>query len=50
MRAAFTTAREHYGALSALLQDNISGMKEIQVFSGETREKRRERGQAPRHT
>jgi ATP-binding cassette, subfamily B, bacterial len=50
MHAAFTTAREHYGALSALLQDNLSGMKEIQVFSGETREKRRVRGQAQRHT
>jgi ABC-type multidrug transport system fused ATPase/permease subunit len=50
MHAAFTTAREHHGALSALLQDNLSGMKEIQVFSGETREKRRVRGQAQRHT
>ena len=34
MHTAFTTAREHYGALSALLQDNLFGMKEIQVFSG----------------
>ena len=50
MHEAFTRAREHYGALSALLQDNLSGMKEIQVFSGETREKRRVRGQAQRHT
>jgi ATP-binding cassette, subfamily B, bacterial len=50
MHEAFTRAREHYGALSALLQDNISGMKEIQVFSGEAREKRRVRGQAQRHT
>src|SRR5215217_579179 len=50
MHEAFTRAREHYGALSALLQDNLSGMKEIQVFSGETREKRRVRGQAHRHT
>ena len=50
MHAAFITARKHYGALSALLQDNLSGMKEIQVFSGEAREKRRVRGQAQRHT
>jgi ATP-binding cassette, subfamily B, bacterial len=50
MHQAFTRAREHYGALSALLQDNLSGMKEIQVFSGEAREKRRVRGQAQRHT
>jgi ATP-binding cassette, subfamily B, bacterial len=50
MHGAFTRAREHYGALSALLQDNLSGMKEIQVFSGEAREKRRVRGQAQRHT
>jgi ATP-binding cassette subfamily B protein len=50
MHKAFIRAREHYGALSALLQDNLSGMKEIQVFSGEAREKRRVRGQAQRHT
>ena len=50
MREAFSRAREHYGALSALLQDNLSGMKEIQVFSGEARQKRRVRGQAQRHT
>jgi ATP-binding cassette subfamily B protein len=50
MHEAFTRAREHYGALCALLQDNLSGMKEIQVFSGEAREKRRVRGQAQRHT
>ena len=50
MHEAFAHAREHYGALSALLQDNLSGMKEIQVFSGEAREKRRVRGQAQRHT
>jgi ATP-binding cassette subfamily B protein len=50
MHKAFIRAREHYGALSALLQDNLSGMKEIQVFSGEAREKRRVRGQAHRHT
>jgi ATP-binding cassette subfamily B protein len=50
MHEAFTRAREHYGALSALLQDNISGMKEIQVFSREARERRRVRGQAQRHT
>jgi len=50
MHEAFTRAREHYGALSALLQDNLSGMKEIQIFSGEAREKRRVRGQAQRHT
>jgi ABC-type multidrug transport system fused ATPase/permease subunit len=50
MHEAFTRAREHYGALSALLQDNLSGMKEIQVFSGEAREKRRVRGQVQRHT
>jgi ATP-binding cassette, subfamily B, bacterial len=50
MHRAFIRAREHYGALSALLQDNLSGMKEIQVFSGEAREKRRVRGQAHRHT
>src|SRR5215218_7992338 len=50
MHEAFTRAREHYGALSAMLQDNLSGMKEIQVFSGEAREKRRVRGQAQRHT
>jgi ATP-binding cassette subfamily B protein len=50
MHEAFTRAREHYGALSALLQDNLSGMKEIQVFSGEAREKRRVRSQAQRHT
>src|SRR5918998_709207 len=36
--------------LGDLLQDNLSGMKEIQVFSRETREKRRVRGQAQRHT
>ena len=50
MHEAFTRAREHYGTLSALLQDNLSGMKEIQVFSGEVREKWRVRGQAQRHT
>ncbi len=50
MHEAFARAREHYGALSALLQDNLSGMKEIQVFSGEARENRRVRGQAQRHT
>ena len=50
MHEAFTRAREHYGVLCAMLQDNLSGMKEIQVFSGETREKRRVRGQAQRHT
>jgi ATP-binding cassette, subfamily B, bacterial len=50
MHEAFSRAREHYGALSALLQDNLSGMKEIQVFSGEARQKRRVRGQAQRHT
>ena len=50
MHEAFTRAREHYGALNALLQDNLSGMKEIQVFSGEAREKRRVQGQAQRHT
>ena len=50
MHEAFIRAREHYGALGALLQDNLSGMKEIQVFSGEAREKRRVRGQAQRHT
>jgi ATP-binding cassette, subfamily B, bacterial len=50
MHEAFIRARERYGALGALLQDNLSGMKEIQVFSGEAREKRRVRGQAQRHT
>ncbi len=50
MHEAFRRAREHYGILSALLQDNLSGMKEIQVFSGEAREKRRVRGHAQRHT
>src|SRR5215208_4443302 len=50
MHEAFTRAREHYGALSALLQDNLSGMKEIQVFSNEVRENRRVRSQAQRHT
>src|SRR3712207_402849 len=50
MHKAFIRAREHYGALGALLQDNLSGMKEIQVFSGEARENRRVRGQAQRHT
>jgi ATP-binding cassette, subfamily B, bacterial len=50
MHEAFTRARGHYGALSALLQDNLSGMKEIQVFSNEVRENRRVRSQAQRHT
>jgi ATP-binding cassette subfamily B protein/subfamily B ATP-binding cassette protein MsbA len=50
MHEAFTRARGHYGALSALLQDNLSGMKEIQVFSNEVRENRRVRNQAQRHT
>ena len=50
MHEAFIRAREHYGALGALLQDNLSGMKEIQVFSGEARQRRRVRGQAQRHT
>jgi ATP-binding cassette subfamily B protein len=50
MHKEFRRARAHYGALSALLQDNLSGMKEIQVFSGEAREKRRVRDQAQRHT
>jgi ATP-binding cassette subfamily B protein/subfamily B ATP-binding cassette protein MsbA len=50
MHKAFIRAREHYGALGALLQDNLSGMKEIQVFSGEAREKRRVHSQAQRHT
>jgi ATP-binding cassette, subfamily B, bacterial len=39
MHAAFAAAREQYGALSALLQDNLSGMKEIQVFSGKNARK-----------
>jgi ATP-binding cassette, subfamily B, bacterial len=50
MHKAFISARKHYGALAALLQDNLSGMKEIQVFSGEAREKRRVHRQAQRHT
>jgi ATP-binding cassette, subfamily B, bacterial len=50
MHEAFTRARGHYGALSALLQDNLSGMKEIQVFSNEVRENSRVRSQAQRHT
>jgi ATP-binding cassette subfamily B protein len=50
MHEAFTRARGHYGALSALLQDNLSGMKEIQVFSNEVRENGRVRSQAQRHT
>jgi ABC-type multidrug transport system fused ATPase/permease subunit len=50
MHEAFTRARGHYGVLSALLQDNLSGMKEIQVFSGEARERKRVHHQAQRHT
>lgn len=49
MHAAFKSARERFGALSALLQDNLSGIKEIQVFTGEPAEHRRVEGRARRH-
>lgn len=49
MHAAFGSARERFGALSALLQDNLSGIKEIQVFTGEPVERRRVEGRARRH-
>lgn len=49
MHAAFRSARERYGALSALLQDNLSGIKEIQVFTREPVEHRRVEGRARRH-
>ena len=49
MHSAFESARERFGALSALLQDNLSGIKEIQVFTGEPAEHRRVQGRARRH-
>lgn len=41
MRAAFRTAQAKFADLNAVLQDNISGMKEIQVFTRERFERRR---------
>jgi ATP-binding cassette subfamily B protein/subfamily B ATP-binding cassette protein MsbA len=49
MHEAFRAAREHYGSLGALLQDNLSGMKEIQAFTRECDEHRRVEGRARRH-
>ena len=49
MHSAFESARERFGSLSALLQDNLSGIKEIQVFNGEPVEHRRVEGRARRH-
>jgi ATP-binding cassette subfamily B protein len=50
MREAFETARDRYGALGALIQDNLAGIKEIQVFTGEDREHGRVSRRAERHT
>lgn len=38
---AFRNEREGFGNLSATVQDNLSGMKEIQVFTRERRERER---------
>ncbi len=39
--AAFKDEREGFGNLSATVQDNLSGMKEIQIFTRERRERER---------
>lgn len=39
--AAFEAEREGFGNLSATVQDNLSGMREIQIFTRERRERER---------
>jgi len=46
IRPAFRDAQQSLAELNALLQDNLSGIKEIQIFTHETREKGRVLSQA----
>lgn len=48
--ASFREARARFGSLSAVLQDNLSGVKEIQAFTAEAAERRRVLERAERHT
>jgi len=50
IRPRFRAANKEQGKLYGIVQDNLSGMKEIQGFSQEPREKRRVRNQADSYT
>lgn len=50
VRVAFRTAQEKLAEFNAILQDNISGMKEIQVFTRERYEGRRVSARSKRYT
>lgn len=50
IRPAFRDAQQSLAELNALLQDNLSGIKEIQIFTHETREKGRVLSQAYAYT
>jgi ATP-binding cassette subfamily B protein/subfamily B ATP-binding cassette protein MsbA len=49
MHEAFRSAHKHYSSLGALLQDNLSGIKEIQAFTREREEHQRVARRARRH-
>lgn len=50
IRRAFRAARERFGSLSGLLQDDLAGVKEIQAFTAEDAEHRRVLDRAALHT
>ncbi|MFP4322886.1 MAG: ABC transporter ATP-binding protein [Anaerolineales bacterium] len=49
MQRAFRQEGEDYGAMSGLVQDNVSGIKEIQVFNREQQELARVQGVSGRY-
>ncbi|MEL6407940.1 MAG: ABC transporter ATP-binding protein [Chloroflexota bacterium] len=50
MQRAFKQESENYGEMSGLVQDNVSGIKEIQVFNREQQELKRVRHISDRYT
>ncbi|HET7559482.1 MAG TPA: ABC transporter ATP-binding protein [Limnochordia bacterium] len=50
MRAAFKTAQERLADFNAILQDNISGIKEIQIFTRERHEGERVKDRSQGYT
>lgn len=50
MQRAFRQESENFGEMSGLVQDNVSGIKEIQVFNREHQELARVRGTSPTAT
>lgn len=50
MRTAFRVAQEKLADFNAVLQDNISGIKEIKIFTRERQEGKRVKGRSERYT